>query len=225
MRHELEETILELLARTPKLNTYEIQKSLKVHYSSVQKAVKRLSKKRVIEVEVESKARTGLTSKKYILSIKGLIEYFGSVRDESQITKVMENYGNYYPYPIFKKWSEIVKMFGKEHALDAFHISVTRTKTREFSAVYSRLNPYVKTKLAWMGEDDFIIHTLTCFLFACLSFIRFETADGKPLTISEITKDTELLNAIEITIKTELKILETEKEVITDIAKIYNVSV
>jgi predicted Zn-ribbon and HTH transcriptional regulator len=220
MKHLLEKSIIQLLAQidNPK-SAYQIKKELKkekdisTHISSVQKAVKRLESKRLIEVYEKKQCRTGLYSKKYILTVNGLLEYLNSEKDDKKVRKTIENYAQFHNYPIFKYWHQITTCFGEQRVLKALHLSLAHVRTREFHRAFSGLKPDIKITIANMDIDDLIVHT-----FAYHLFVRLRLRRG-------IVINKEITNIIKRTLETELDIIEKEREFTVEIAKAYNIAI
>lgn len=220
VKHTLETKILQLLTQinNPK-SAYQIWKKLEekedisTHISSVQKAVKRLESKRLIEVYEKKQCRTGLYSKQYVLSVNGLLEYLSSEKDDKKVRKTIENYAQFHNYPIFKYWHQITTCFGEQRVLKALHLSLAHVRTREFHRAFSGLKPDMKITIANMDIDDLIVHTFAYHLFVRLRLRR------------EANINKEILNIIETTMRKELDIIEKEREFTLEIAKAYNIAI
>jgi predicted transcriptional regulator len=214
MKHTLETDILQLLSKTNEpMSAYQIMKELRkrTHISSVQKAVKRLEDKRLIKTYERIECRTGLYSKKYVLGVNGILKYLGSEKPPKNAYEMMENYAQFYNYSVFKYWKQITECFGKNYVLKALSHSVAHVRTREFYTVFSEWKPDIKIKVANMDIDDLLVHTLTYHLFARLRLTRKTIINN------------EILNIIEATLKTELDIIEKERQFTFELAKAYKI--
>jgi hypothetical protein len=102
--------IIRTLADEAPLTIYAIAKKSGVAISFVHKVVKEpeigLEPQKIVRVYSEGKWRTGLKRVEYVLTFRGLVEYFNLLIEEkqverSEIKRAIKKFRQFYDYPIF----------------------------------------------------------------------------------------------------------------------------
>lgn len=115
--------IIRTLADEAPLTIFTIAKKSGVAVSLVHKIVKDpktgLEPQKIVKVYSESTWRTGLKRIEYILTFRGLVEYFSLLFEEkrverSEVKKVIKKYRQFYDYPIFTEQEFLEDWLGEK---------------------------------------------------------------------------------------------------------------
>lgn len=115
--------IIKALADEAPLTIYAMAKKSGVAVSFVHKVVKEpkigLDAQKIVGVYSEGKWRTGLERIEYILTFRGLVEYFNLLFEEkqverSEVKRVIKKYRQFYDYPVFTEQEFLEAWLGAE---------------------------------------------------------------------------------------------------------------
>jgi predicted transcriptional regulator len=115
--------ILRALADEAPLTIYAIARKSGVAVSLVHKVVRNpdvgYESQKVVKVNSEGTWRTGLRRVEYILTFRGLVEYFSLLVEEkcverSEVKNVVERYREFYDYPVFTEQESLEALLGAQ---------------------------------------------------------------------------------------------------------------
>jgi hypothetical protein len=115
--------ILRALADEAPLTIYAIARKSGVAVSLVHKIVRNLETgfepQKIVKVTSEGTWRTGLRRVEYVLTFRGLVEYFGLLLEEkrverSEVKSVIRRYREFYDYPVFTEQESLEAWLGPQ---------------------------------------------------------------------------------------------------------------
>lgn len=208
---DVKSKIIETLSQSEDpITPYSIAIQSKLRVSTVQKAIMRLELNGLVQVKEREKWRTGLQTKRYVLTLTGILEYLASWFPEkvinefikeskleiSKISKAMKTHAKYSKPPIFAMWDDIESCLGK----DVVCYSIVNAAHQ---VVHSRK---YQLRKGIAGLD----HDLTVTFFSIVKHVKKSLSPT--ITIQKIVEDA---------IRRELAYIEGQKESLNDLAKSY----
>jgi hypothetical protein len=114
--------IIRALAEEAPLTIYAMAKKTSVAVSLVHRIVKNPEtglEPQIVKIYSEATWRTGLKRVEYILTFRGLVEYFNLLFEEKQmersgVKRVVRKYGQFCDYPIFTEQKSLETLLGAE---------------------------------------------------------------------------------------------------------------
>jgi len=199
--------VISVLAHQAPLTIYALAKKSNVAPSLVHKIVKDpekgLKTLGIVKAYSEKNWRTGMKSVEYILTFRGLIEYFNLLFEEKrverfEVKRVIQRYGQFHEYPIFTEHNFLKNWLGdqvydwicstawllKNHSP---HIPIVTEKVSgslpDIIQIFSRGR--IPIPIQW--EEEILVHGFTLVFFDLIA-VWFEGKEISPTPNSALFK-------------------------------------